>query len=470
MTTNLAYLSAHQLHRLISTKQVSPVEVMNACLQQIDAHNETFNAICTLSEHALDEAREAESAIMRGDVVGPLHGLPVGIKEVTETANLRTTYGSPLYEDNIPTQDALRVSRLREAGAIILGKTNVPEFALGANTYNDIFGATRNPWNPALSAGGSTGGGAVGLATGMIALAEGSDLGGSLRIPASFCGIVGLRPSPGLVPTQPTDDAWDILSVNGPMARTAEDVAMMLQAMAGPTLLNPLSQPLAGRDFLGTVQTGISKGLRVAYTADVAGIGVDEAIAQICRQTTLDLNQIEVEVEEIDLDLSFAWQAFLDLRGLHVLTHHHKHLDQLDQLGQNVQNNIMSGQQVTCLSLAEANKTRSQLWYMFYRLFQRFDYVLTPCMAIPPFPVEQNYPKTIGGNAMQTYIDWIAPTFLLSLTGLPVGCVPCGLTNEKLPVGLQIIGPPRSEEHVLTLAKAVQTMRPIGWPKLSNQS
>lgn len=462
----IAYQSATALRALIAQKALSPVEVVEACLTQIEQHNTTINAICTLSERVLAEAQQAEQALLQGQPLGPLHGLPVGIKDVTPTAGLRTTYGSPLYADHVPDTDALVVQRLKAAGAIILGKTNVPEFALGANTYNDVFGATRNPWNPQLSAGGSTGGGAAALATGMIALAQGSDLGGSLRIPASFCGVVGLRPSPGLVPSYPSMHLWDTLAVNGPMARTVEDVALLLQVMAGPSPLTPLSQSSPGRDFVAAVQNGRIVGQRIAYCPDVAGIGVDAEIEQICRQAAFDLVQMGANVAEIELDLSFGWQAFLDLRGLWVVTAHYDKLDKVDQLGPNLRSNIEFGLRVTTKELATAEQTRSQMWQNFFEFFQNFDYLLTPCVAVPPFPVEQNYPETIGGRQMQTYIDWIAPTFLLSLTSLPVGCVPCGLTQAKLPVGLQIVGKPQAEESVLSLAKYIQNLKPIGWPNL----
>src|ERR671915_1413963 len=301
-------LSATELRRLLLSRDLSPVEVVEGALERIQEVNPTVNAIVTLNERALDEARALE---LRGrGNAGLLYGLPVGIKDVTPVKGLRTTYGSQLYRDNVAREDALVVRRLREAGAVIIGKTNTPEFAAGGNTFNEVFGRTRNPWNLDRSAGGSTGGGAAALATGMIALAEGTDLGGSLRIPASFCGVVGLRPSPGLVPTHPTDYVWDTLQVSGPMARTAEDVALMLQAVCGPSPLSPLAQPIDGRDFMGAVERGTRRGLRVAYCRDVAGIGIDEGIEAVCRQSVFELKQAGVHVEEVQLDLSVGREAF----------------------------------------------------------------------------------------------------------------------------------------------------------------
>lgn len=463
---DLADLSATELARLVATRALSPVEVVEACLARVERHNPTINAVVTLNDRAVDDARELEGRIARGEAVGPLAGLPVGIKDVTPVAGLRTTYGSLLYKDHVPVEDALVVRRLRAAGAIILGKTNCPEFAAGGNTWNDVFGRTRNPWDPTKSAGGSTGGGAAGLVTGMIALAEGTDLGGSLRIPASFCGVVGLRPSTGLVPTHPADWVWDTLQVTGPVARTAEDVALMLHAVAGPSPFAPLCQPAAGRDFIGAVREGIPKNARLAYCRDVAGIGVDPDVERVCRDAVRALEGEGAQVETVDLDLSFARPAFLALRGLWFLAWMHPRLDRLDRFGTNVANNVRSGLATTAPQLADAEAARGEVWRRFRELFEHFDHLLTPCMAVPPFSVDQNYPDTIAGKKMETYVDWIAPTFVLSLTGLPVASVPAGLDSGGLPVGLQIVGRPQGEEAVLALAKTVQDLRPIGRPSL----
>lgn len=466
--SEICRLPAIELQKLIRKRQLSPVEVVRACLDQVDRYNGVINAICTLSEKALDDARQLEQKIARGEDPGPLTGLPVGIKDVTPTAGIRTTFGSPLYRNYVPAEDALVVERLKKAGAVVLGKTNAPEFAAGGNTFNEVFGGTRNPWNPALSAGGSTGGGAAALATGMIALAEGTDLGGSLRIPASFCGVVGLRPSVGLVPTYPSDYLWDTLQVTGSIARTAEDVALMLQTVSGPSPRSPLCQPTAGRDFLLAVQNGSAKGLRLAYCRDIAGIGIDEVVEKICRETAFELKQAGAEVvEEIELNLSFCWEPFLALRGLWMVVQQYRRLDKLEEFGDNVRGNVKAGLKVTTEQLGAAEQARGRLWQLFYDFFQKYDHLLTPCMAVPPFPVEQNYPDAIGGKKMKTYVDWIAPTFILSLTGLLVCSVPCGLDSRGLPVGMQIVGPPQGEEKVLALAKLIQETRPIGLPPLS---
>lgn len=454
--------SATELRRLIESREVSVREVVDACLQRINRLNPDLNAVVTVNPRAMDDAKALDDRLARGEPPGPLCGLPVGIKDVTPVAGLRTTYGSPIYADHVPAEDALVVRRLRQAGAVILGKTNCPEFAAGGNTFNDVFGRTRNPWDLSKSAGGSTGGGAAALATGMIALAEGTDLGGSLRIPASFCGVVGLRPSVGLVPTHPSDWVWDTLQVTGPMARTAEDVALMLQAIAGPSDWSPLSAPASGRDFVAAVRAGAPRGLRVAYCADVAGIGIDPTVEEPCRRAALSLKDIGATVDIIDLDLSAGRKAFLALRGLWFVNQMFPRLDQQDRFGANVGGNVRAGLATTALDLGEAESVRGRLWHRMRDLFDRYDCLLTPCVAVPPFPVEQNYPDAIAGRPMETYIDWIAPTFVLSLTGVPVACVPCGL--NPLPVGLQIAGRPRDEETVLALAGEVQRLMPVELP------
>lgn len=460
----LATLSASEQRRLVHAGQASAAELVEACLARVERLNPRINALVTLNERALDEARALDARRARGEDPGLLYGLCAGIKDVTQVAGLRTTFGSPLYRDNVPSDDALVVQRIRAAGGVILGKTNTPEFAAGGNTFNEVFGRTRNPWDLSRSAGGSTGGGAAALATGMIALAEGTDLGGSLRIPASFCGVVGLRPSPGLVPTVPSDYVWDTMQVTGCMGRTAEDVGLVLQAIAGPSRFAPLARPTIGRDFAGAARRGIARGLRIAYCPDIAGIGVDADVAHTCRDAAFELTQAGARVEEIALDLSDVRRAFVALRGYWMVAQQYTRLDRVDEFGPNLGGNVRAGLATTSLELGAAEHVRGTLWDRFRTLFEQYDHLLTPCMAVPPFPVEQNYPDTVAGRTMQTYIDWVAPTFVLSLTGLPVASVPCGLTAAGLPVGVQVVGYPDGEELVLALAAALQAARPIGLP------
>ena len=464
---DVARLSASELRRLIDDRELSCVEAVEACLTQIERYNDKINAVVTLNAAAVDEARQLDKRLASGDSVGVLAGIPVGIKDVTQTEGMRTTFGSLLYADHVPEVDALVVQRLKTAGAVILGKTNTPEFAAGANTFNEVFGATRNPWNTDLSVGGSTGGGAAGLATGMIALAEGTDLGGSLRIPASFCGVVGLRPSPGMVPTWPNDFLWDDISVTGCMGRTALDVALMLEAVAGPSRIAPLCQPIHGRDFVQVVRRGMPKGSRLAFCPDIAGIGVDEEIQEVCRVATEELGQAGASVEEVDLDFTYAREAFLAIRGLWMVINQYSRLDRISEFGDNLAANVRGGLETTIIQLGAAQQARARLWADMYELFERFDFLLTPCMAVSPHPVGQNYPKTISGRTMKTYIDWVAPTFILSLTGLPIVSVPAGVDSNGLPVGIQVVGGPQREEAVLAVASEIQRARPIGLPSLA---
>jgi amidase len=457
---NIADLPATELRRRVAAREITVAESVEACLERVKQHNPALNAIVTLNPDALDDAVQLDRKIRKGDDPGPLCGLTVGIKDVTPVAGLRTTFGSPIYANHIAKEDALVVRRLREAGAVILGKTNCPEFAAGANTFNEVFGRTRNPWDPTKSAGGSTGGGAAALATGMIALAEGTDLGGSLRIPAAFCGVTGLRPSVGLVPTHPTDWVWDTLQVTGPMARTPEDVALMLQSIAGPDERSPLTQPTDGRDFVRGARAA-RKNVRAAYCSEIAGIHVDPGVERVCRDAAFALAGQGVDVEEIQLDLSAARPAFLSLRGLWFVAQMFGRLEMQDRFGPNVGGNVRSGLEVTARELAAAESYRAQLWHQLRTLFEKYDHLLTPCVAVPPFPVEQNYPDTIAGKPMETYIDWIAPTFVLSLSGLPVACVPAGLDSNGMPVGLQIAGGQFGEEDVLALAAQIQRLRPL---------
>jgi amidase len=301
----------------------------------------------------------------------------------------------------------------------------------------------------------------------MIAVAEGTDLGGSLRIPASFCGVVGLRPSVGLVPMHPADWVWGTLQVSGAMARSAADVALALSVVAGPSPWAPLGVPAEGFRWLEAVERGPRPGLRVAYCPDLAGIGIDPAVEARCRQAAERLAAGGIAVEEIALDLAWARPAFLALRGHWFVAWMHHLLDRVDRLGVNVRSNIEAGLRVTTRELAEAETARGRLWHVFRELFDRVDHLLTPTMAVAPFPVEQNYPETVAGRRMATYVDWIAPTFVLSLTGLPVASVPCGLDPDGLPVGVQVVGRPLGDDAVLALAGRLQDLCPIGPPGLA---
>ena len=466
VSDDILLLGAAEQARRIAAGTLSPVELMQATLDRLNDVNPQINAIVTRSDTAMDQAQDLEVRLEAGDELGPLAGVPVGIKDVTPVRGLRHTFGSPLYADHVAQVDALVVQRIRDAGGIILGKTNTPEFATGGNTFNEVFGATLNPWDTTRSAGGSTGGGAAALATGMIGLAEGTDLGGSLRIPAAFCGVVGLRPTPGLIPTWPSDYSWDTMQVTGLMARRAEDLAVALQAVAGPSPLAPVGQFIDLRDFAEAVASRPVEGMRLAYCSDIAGIGVDAGVDTVCRAAVQALEDAGARVEEIELDLSYARSAFLALRGHWMVAQQLGRLDRMAEFGDNLRSNVEAGLATDALELAQAEAVRGQVWDQFRALLQTFDHLLTPTMAIAPFAVEQSHPETIAGKPMETYIDWVAPTFLLSLTGLPIASVPAGVDTEGLPVGLQIVGAPAAEGQVLAAAARLQELRPLPPPAI----
>ena len=466
---DLIRLPARELAANIRSRRVSPVEVLDAHLSVIERLNPALNAIVTL---AADEARAAalaaETAVMAGDDLGPLHGLPVVIKDVTLTAGMRTTFGSPLFKDHVPAEDAEVVARLRAAGAIVIGKTNTPEFAAGANTVNALFGATRNPWNPALSPAGSSGGSAVAVATGMVPLAQGTDFGCSIRIPAAFCGIAGIRTTPGLIPNRPMHLPGDAGQVHGPLARDAEDAALMLDAMVG---LDPLWPMSAAPPWPSATERMRAKadprGLRVAYVPDIAGIGVDPEIDRICREAVLALSAAGVEVEEIGFDVSDGIAAYKTLRGAWMVGQQLDLIERLDEFGSNLAGNVRDGIALGAVDIARAEHVRESMIARFAALLGRVDFLITPAAPISPFPVEQNFPESIGGKKLANYIDWIAPAFLVTMVGLPAGSVPAGKTRAGLPVGLQIVGRRFAEPEILALMRVVEQTSAIGWPPMT---
>jgi amidase len=460
--TTLPLLSASELAELIADRSVSVTQVVESYLERIQKLNTQFNAYCTVAgESALKSASELDK---RGQLLGPLHGVPVAIKDVTPTAGIRTTYGSKLFADHIPAEDNLIVSRLKKAGAIVLGKTNTSEFAAGAHATNELFGPTRNPWNPALTAGGSTGGGAAALTARLAPLAEGSDMGGSLRIPAAFCGVVGLRPTIGLVPTVPNSSAWDVIRTQGPMARNAQDAALMLDVIAGYSQRSPISSQRPNGAYANCVRQGLRRKWRFAYSPSLSGLEMDHEIADIVQSKVEDLARLGHDVEFIDLNLSDGRDAFLALRGQFMMNHHHDKLDRLSELGPNLRNNIEQGLKVTTLDLAKAERKRAEIYERLEKVWENFDLLLTPCMPIEPFPVEQNYPEAINGKPMETYIDWVAQTFLLTLFSGPAASAPAGLTKAGLPVGLQIAGPRWQDGNVLSGARVIEDLTTMPLP------
>jgi amidase len=463
---DLAGRSARELAQLIRSREASPVEVLDAHLAVIERVNPALNAIITLAaDEARAAARAAEAAVRRGETVGPLHGLPLAIKDVTETAGIRTTFASPLFKDHVPGEDAEVVRRLKAAGGIVLAKTNTPEFACGANTDNQLFGPTRNPWNPALSPAGSSGGSAVAVATGMVPIAQGTDFGCSIRIPAAFCGIVGLRPTPGLTPNHPMPLAWDPGQVHGVLGRSAEDAALMLDAIVGFSRISPISVAPPWQSALAEVERREDlKGLRVGYASDIAGIGVDAEIDRVCSASAERLRNAGASIEQVAFDASDGKDAYQTWRGLWMVGQQYENLGQLERFGGNLKGNVESGLKLGARDIAAAELKRQEVFHRFRALFERFDVLLTPAAPVKPFPVEENFPDEINGRKLTNYVDWIAPAFLVTLVGLPAASAPAGLTRDGLPVGMQIVGPRFEEPLILGIAKLLHRTSDVSWP------
>jgi len=460
---DLCFTPATELAKLYRVRKVSPLEVVQAVLARVDQVNPQVNAYVTIArESALKAARAATRALRRGAKLPPLHGVPVSIKDLEPTKGIRTTWGSKIFEHHVPEEDALIVERLKAAGAIVVGKTNTPEFGAGANTFNAVFGATHNPWNLVLTCGGSSGGAAVALATGMGPIAQGSDLGGSLRIPAAFCGVVGFRTTPGLVPDYPKELAWDSLSVSGPMARTVVDTALMLSVMAGPDDMAPLSYAVDTREFLKAVRNPSVKGWRVAWTPDLNGlIPVDAEVANVAEGAIKIFSSLGAKVEAACPDFSEVNEIVLATRGLSMVA---LHADKLARWKGEMQKglvwNIEQGLRLTPQEIARGDLAGVRLLHRVRTFMETRDLLILPTVAVPPFPVEQPYPSEINGKPLDNYTQWFFLTYGISVTGLPAISVPCGFTQGGLPVGLQIVGRRRQEAAVLTAAAAFEAAAP----------
>ncbi|HVW85562.1 MAG TPA: amidase [Bryobacteraceae bacterium] len=452
-----ALLSATAMSRLIRDGQLSARELLEAHLERIDRLNPKLNAIVTLDvDRARRNAATADEAQARGEALGPLHGLPVAHKDLQPVKGMRTTFGSRIFQDFIPEEDSLLVGRIRKAGAIAIGKTNTPEFGAGSQTYNDVFGTTLNPWDPAKTCGGSSGGAAVALATRMLALADGSDLGGSLRNPASFCGVVGLRPSPGRVPAWPVPMAWSPLSVEGPMARTVADLALFLSAIAGPDPRAPLSLDSPGEGFAAPLGRDF-KGGRVAWWKDLGGIPVAREVREITNAQRARFEALGCIVEEAEPDFEGADTAFRALRfhatGLRLGNHRKEHphwikdtllweLEQADRL--------------TAGDIGAATLKQTEIFHRMRRFMERYDFFVLPVSQVPPFDVTQHYPAEIDGVKMETYIDWMKSCYYISMTACPALSVPCGFTGDGLPIGIQIVGRHRDDWGLLQMGHAFE--------------
>jgi len=459
---DLCFLPAEELAAAIRKKNISPREVVEAVLERIEKVNPKVNAYCTVvPEMARETARRAEEKVMRGEVVGPLHGVPFSVKDLNLTKGVRTTFGSKIFEHFVPQEDGLIVERMKNAGAILIGKTNTPEFGAGANTYNSVFGATRNPWKPTHTCGGSSGGAAVALACGLGPLATGSDLGGSLRIPAAFCGVVGFRTTPGLIPIYPSLLAYDNLGVEGPMARTVGDAALMLSVAAGEDPRAPISFPSDPRAFLSAAASPDIRGLKAAWSPDLKIIPVDQEVREVAGRAARRFQEMGCSVEEAEPDMQGVREIIYVTRSLRMLASHADKLEKWrEKMNPNLVWNIEQGFTLTPQRIAEAERERTNLYRRVREFFTRFDLLLTPTVAVPPFPVEMSYPREINGKPLENYTDWFLLTYAMTLTGYPAISIPCGFTREGFPVGLQIVGRKLSETTVLRAASAFEALAP----------
>jgi amidase len=454
--------SATYQRELLRERRISARELLEQHLALTDALNPQVNAIVTQTiELARECADAADRSLARGDG-GPLTGLPVAYKDSTPTRGIRTTFGSALFADHVPEADAIWVERMRAAGAVTVGKTNLPEFAAGSQTYNALFGATRNPFDPTRTCGGSSGGAAAALATGMVALADGTDMGGSLRNPASFCNVVGLRPSPGVVPAWPSPSLWEPLSVPGPMGRTVADVALLLSVMQGPDARAPLSGA-AGRSAPERALEQDHRGVRIAWSRTLGGLPVDPRVTEVLERGRPAFEQIGCVVEAVEPDFTGAdeafetWRAFLFELNLGEAYDEHR-----DALNEDIRWNIEQGRRMTVGTFAAAERARVAVSARIRDLLSSFDFLVAPVSQVPPFDVGLRYPTQVGDTTFGSYIEWMRSCSRVSITGLPALSVPFGFTDDGLPVGIQLIGPMYADWRVLALGHALEAATGFG--------
>jgi amidase len=449
--------TATQLVARLKKGDVTPHDLLDALEARIAEVNPAVNALPTL---CFERARRETDRLLKRPVAerGPLAGLPVPIKDLIEVAGVRSTQGSPIFANRVPEKSDILVEHIEDNGGIIYAMSNTPEFGAGANTFNEVFGATLNPWNTARSAAGSSGGAAVALATGMAWIAQGSDQGGSLRNPASFCGVTGIRPSLGRVMHSPGAKIDRTLSVVGPMARNVMDLALGLDAMSGEHPLDPLSLPATPGAFQKAAGSGW-KPKKVAYSADLGITPVDPEVAAITRKAALRFADADVIVEEAHPDLREAHECFQTLRAFDYVVSKAKLLrEHRDQLKPEVIWNIEKGLKLTMDQIEKAEAQRLVLMKRLIEFFEQYDLLLAPTTIVAAFPIEQRYLAECAGKKFDNYVEWLAIVYAITLACGAAMSLPCGFTRENLPVGLQIIGPPRGEGRVLAGAKVLEDM------------
>jgi amidase len=461
--SSLCFMSAVEMAQLIRAKKLSAREALEEHLKQIDRVNPKVNAIVTLvREMALADAAKADEMQARGEKLGPLHGLPVAHKDLLDTRGVRTTFGSPIYKDNVPNDDDIVVARMRQAGAIMVGKTNTPEFGAGSQTFNMVFGATLNPWDLTKTCGGSSGGAAVALACGMVPVASGSDTGGSLRNPAAFCNVVGFRPSVGRVPNPRQRFAWSTLSTSGCLGRSVGDLALALSTIAGPDSRAPLSinepgdvlaRPL-GRDF---------KGVRVAWFKDLGGVPFDARVRTIVDGHRATFESLGCIVEQAEPDFSPAELSFRILRAWVSASNYATLLNQHPHAFKDtLKDEIETGLRLSGQNIAQGEAAHGEMWRQFQAFLEKYEYFILPTTQLPPFDVTVAYPTEIAGVKFHNYIDWMKSCWYISATGNPAISVPAGFTAEGLPVGIQIVGRDKQDFGVLQMAYAFEQATGFG--------
>jgi amidase len=449
----LIRLTACEAVRLLEKREVSPLELIDAALARIERIEPAVNALPTLAaERARDHARRLMAERPSPTGRGWLAGLPIAIKDLVDVAGVRTTYGSPIFADHVPAASAPLVEGLEAHGGIVLAKSNTPEFGAGGSTFNEVFGRTRNPWNTSLTSGGSSGGAAVALATGEIWLAQGSDQGGSLRGPASYCSVVGLRPSPGRVPRAAPSNLWSPLSVEGPMARNVPDLALFLDAMCGEEMGDPLSLPPPETSFVAALAKPQAP-KRVGWSPDL-GVGpVAPETQEICAAAARRFEELGARVEEAGPDLSDATEIFMALRGIYFAVARAPLLEkERARIKPDILWNTELGLKLSGAEIAAGERKRAALYRRVLAFFRSYDLLVSPCRPVPAFDVNLRHPETIAGRRLETYIAASALTYAITLTSCPAISVPCGFTRDGRPVGLQIVGRPRGEAALLGAA------------------
>lgn len=460
---DICLLSARELARRIRVKDLSAREVLAAHVAQIERVNPNVNAIITLTaDQAMDWAAQLDEALARGAKPGPLHGLPVAHKDLLLTKGVRTTFGSPIFKDFVPKLDSLIVERIHNAGAVMIGKTNVPEFGAGSQTFNDVFGTTLNPYDTSKTCGGSSGGAAAALACRMLPIADGSDIGGSLRNPASFCNVVGLRPSPGRVPVWPAVTGWSTLSVDGPMARSVADLAFFLAAIAGTDPRSPISIDEPGSRFAASLERNF-KGTRVAWWKDLGGLPFEPEVTRVVNAQRSVFESLGCIVEDAEPDFSGADEAFKTLRYwqryLGALAN--GALAERNRLNENIQWELALGEKLNAIEVGRAEMKRTEIYHRVREFMQSYEFFVLPVTQVLPFDANTPYPTEIAGVKMGTYIDWMKSCYYISIVGNPAISVPCGFSDTGLPVGIQMMGRHHDDWGVLQLAHAFELARAL---------